>query len=306
MGREPLSAALYQRGLKAKEEWRLSDARRLLSLAARLGRKEARLELARTLEKDGDIPAARRLLDELLATTRDDPSLDARILAADAQNLYASGQWDMALERCNQALDAARQVENSFLEGHLLLTSARILYAQMGDLDQGRLRMERALKIARQFGHEDLEADALSGLGAFYWWHQRQRERPLARILHSGPGDLPTPERPTRHRRHPGLASDSSTWQPATTRNAPANSRPAGRAMKHSATAEPWAVCTLTWGRSSPGSKTTPRLTNITREASRSPNPPATPPPGDALNRYWLTWSYDAASIHAPSNSSTA
>ncbi len=179
LGRDPLSTAFYERGIEAKDEWRSDDARRLLGLASRLGREDARLELARSLEKGGDVPGARRLLDELLASATDDPRLEARILAADAHNLYLSRQPDAALERYGQALEAARHLGDTGLEGRLLMYSATVYYVYVGDLDEARVRLERALALSRESSNEALEADVLSSLGRFYWWYQRQRERPL-------------------------------------------------------------------------------------------------------------------------------
>lgn len=177
--RRPLAGTLFERGVEASRQRRFAEAERRLGLAARLGHREARLELARTLTTAGDLDRGRRLLDGLLDAGIDDPSLAARLAEADAHSLYLSGDPEAAFERYGEAVAAARRLGDRRLEARLLRGAAEICYASFGRLDEARRRLERALALARAAGDESAEADVLASLGVFYWWYQRERQRSL-------------------------------------------------------------------------------------------------------------------------------
>ena len=179
LGRGPIREELVAQGLTAKEEEHPATARRLFGLAVQLGHVEAPLELALLLQAEGDFGAARHLLDEMRSTSGPQSEHWPRLLAAEARQVVLQQDFATAAERYDRAVEAARNAGDRGFEGRLLLFSGELHTRDLGDLDGGRDRMEKALEIARSSGLEELEAEALTRLGIFFWWFQRERERPL-------------------------------------------------------------------------------------------------------------------------------
>ncbi len=114
-----------------------------------------------------------RLLTAPLAKARDEETI------RQARLLRLANRPDEALLRYREILRRPASQGTTSQRVAALVGSAQVLCVTAGDLDEASSRFHRALDLARRQGAPDLEADALSALGQFYWYYRRQRHRPL-------------------------------------------------------------------------------------------------------------------------------
>ncbi|MCB1033877.1 MAG: CHAT domain-containing protein [Acidobacteria bacterium] len=98
---------------------------------------------------------------------------------AEALQLHQAGSPREALALYEKVTRRAELEGEEALRVRALLGSARVLYESQLDLKEARHRLEEALATARAEKEPKLEADALSSLGIYYWYYDRQRERCL-------------------------------------------------------------------------------------------------------------------------------
>jgi CHAT domain-containing protein len=172
---------VYQRGVRAKREWRLNDAVRAFSWAKRLQRNKypASLELGLTHQLRGDFLASQNELLTLAAAGTDDKELFSRIHNAIGVNQFSFAESDSAVRSHNQALEFARNARNRRLEAEALIGLSRVQYHSKGQFHEALLNLELALTIGSELNDERVRAAALRNLGVVHWWFNGELDRPL-------------------------------------------------------------------------------------------------------------------------------
>jgi CHAT domain-containing protein len=172
---------VFQRGVRAKREWRLNDAIRAFSWARRLQRNKhaASFELGLTHQLRGDFLASQNELTTLATSGIDDKELLTRIHNAIGVNQFSFAEPDSALASHNRALEFARNAKNRRLEAAALIDLSRVLYHSKGQFYQARTNLELALTNGRELGDESIQAAALRNLGVIHWWFNGELDRPL-------------------------------------------------------------------------------------------------------------------------------
>jgi CHAT domain-containing protein len=182
VARAPLAEVLFEEGLRAKKEWRLEAAIRYFEWARRLRRDQvrARFEIGMCHQLRGEFLASQREFDELMAEPVEDLTLRAQLLNAVGVNHFNMNEPDAAIERHQQSLELARQLDDRRLQAQALIDLSRVLYYSKGQTDKALSYLQQALRMGRALPDELIEADALRNIGVIYWWHQGEADRPLS------------------------------------------------------------------------------------------------------------------------------
>lgn len=181
LSRDWMGNLAFQRGLKAKSEWRLDDAIGYFGWARLLQRSDhlATLELGLCRQLRGDLLESQKELDALLKKKVDDRAILSRLHNAMGANHHYFDEIDSSVVSHQQALELARAAGNRALEAEALIGLSRPLYYGKGKFNEAIANLELAKSIAREISDERSEAGALRHLGVVYWWFKGELDRPL-------------------------------------------------------------------------------------------------------------------------------
>lgn len=171
---------LYEKGLQAKKEWRISSAISYFFWAEKLSKDKtnSQFEKANCLQLRGDFLTSQKEFEEILARSIINQKLKAQILNSNGANLFNQNKPDKALESHNESLKIARLISDKKLEAQALVGRARVLYHTQGKFDEAKVELEKALEIGRKINDELVIADALRNIGVILWWGNGELDRP--------------------------------------------------------------------------------------------------------------------------------
>ena len=171
---------LFNRGVIAKNEWRLTTANSYFDWSLFLKESfDARFEKGLCLQLRGDFLSSQKEFDTLLKTRIEDKTNLSRLHNAIGFNRFSFAEHDDAVTSYQQALGLARSAGNRRLEAESLINLSRVFYYAKGKFDDALVNLQQAKAIAREISDERIEAAALRNTGVVYWWFKGELDRPL-------------------------------------------------------------------------------------------------------------------------------
>lgn len=177
----PIGNRAFQRGLRAKREWRLEEATKYFGWARRLQTSSvpATLELGICQQLRGDFLSSQKEFERLLQKKLEDKEIMSRLHNAIGVNQYSFAEPDAAIASHQLALDLARNAGNRRLEAEALIDLSRVYYHSKGKFYEALSNLEQARSIAKEISDERIQAAALRNLGVVYWWFKGELDRPM-------------------------------------------------------------------------------------------------------------------------------
>ncbi|MCB1024376.1 MAG: hypothetical protein KDB79_08300, partial [Acidobacteria bacterium] len=126
----PLGNRLYEKGIEAKNEWRLEDAIDYFTWSSMVSDRSHRaaIEKALCLQLRGDFVRSQSEFDALLALPDLDQRSKARILNSNGVNFFNQNQPEKSFENHKISLKISRELSDKKLEAQSLIDLSRVLY----------------------------------------------------------------------------------------------------------------------------------------------------------------------------------